>query len=233
MVQKQYDKRIFAGVLIIIAGLALLLSNFGIFPPEIKRYIFRWEVLLMGIGLVSVISSEHKGFGVVLLVVGGLFYFKDILDFQIDFWKLFWSALLIIIGLSILFHNKAHRRHGRAYANASVDLLDEVTIMGGSEKVIHSQNFQGGKLTSIFGGQKLIFTKAKLAGGQNSLELFAIFGGFELIIPDEWDVKVKITPIFGGFVDKRIVHPDSGHNPEKELLIYGTVIFGGGEIKSF
>ncbi|MFO7658428.1 MAG: DUF5668 domain-containing protein [Bacteroidales bacterium] len=233
MIQKHYDKRMLAGVLVIIAGLALLLSNFDFFSYEIKRYIFRWEVLLMGIGLVSIISSEHKGFGVVLFVVGGLFFFKDIFGFQIDFWKLFWSALLIIVGLSILFHNKTHHRHGKAFMSASADVLDEVTIMGGSEKIIHSQNFQGGKLTSIFGGQKLIFTKAKLASGQNALELFAIFGGFELILPDEWDVKVKITPIFGGFVDKRIVHPESGHNSDKELLIYGTVIFGGGEIKSF
>ena len=99
--------------------------------------------------------------------------------------------------------------------------------------MIHSENFQGGKLTSIFGGQKLIFTKAKLGPGQNMLELFAIFGGFELIIPEDWDVKVKITPIFGGFVDKRISRPAIEQKNDRELVIYGTVIFGGGEIKSF
>jgi predicted membrane protein len=131
-----------------------------------------------------------------------------------------------------MFHHKTHRRM-HMYSKSSVDVLDEVAVFGGSEKMIHSENFQGGKITSIFGGQKLIFTRAKLASGQNVLELFAVFGGFELVIPEDWNVKVKIMPIFGGFVDKRIASPQSSQQSDKELMIIGTVIFGGGEIKSF
>ena len=234
MEPKRNDKRLIVGVIVVLAGLALLASNFGFLTYEIRRYLFRWEVILIGIGLISIIASDNKGFGFVLIAVGGIFYFKDVINtnWHIDFWKLFWAAMLIIMGLAIMFHHKSHRRM-HSYKKASADLLDEVIVFGGSEKMIHSDNFQGGKLTSIFGGQKLIFTKAKLASGQNSLELFAIFGGFELIIPEDWDVKVKITPIFGGFVDKRISRPASEQKNDKELVIYGTVIFGGGEIKSF
>ena len=234
MEHKRSDKRLIVGIIILLAGAALLASNFGFLSYEIRHYIFRWEMILIGVGLISVLSSENKGFGFVMIAVGGIFYLRDVIDtrLQIDFWKLFWSAMLIIMGLAIMFHHRSHRRM-HTYTKSSADMLDEVTVFGGSEKVIHSENFQGGKLTSIFGGQKLIFTKARLSSGQNMLELFAIFGGFELIVPEDWEVKVKITPIFGGFVDKRISRPSSDQKSDKELLIYGTVIFGGGEIKSF
>ncbi len=235
MEHKRSDKRLIVGIIILLAGVALLASNFGFLSYEIRQYVFRWEMILIGIGLISILTSENKGFGFVLIAVGGIFYFKNVIDtnLQIDFWKLFWSFMLILMGLVIMFHHHKSHKKMHTFAKSSADVLDEVTVFGGSEKIINSDNFQGGKLTSIFGGQKLIFSKAKLSSGQNMLELFAIFGGFELVVPEDWDVKVKITPIFGGFVDKRFSRPSSDQKSDKELLIFGTVIFGGGELKSF
>jgi predicted membrane protein len=232
MEQKPLDKRLIVGVIIILAGAALLASNFTDYGYEIKRYVLRWEMLLIGIGLISLFANENKGFGIILLCVGTAFYIRSFINIDFNFWQLFWPAMLIIIGLVIMFHHKSHRRFHK-YGQSTVDVIDEVIVFGGTEKMIHSDNFQGGKLTSIFGGQKLSFTKAKLASGQNVLELFALFGGFELIIPEEWDVKIKITPVFGGVVDKRLSNPPSSQKSDKELVITGTVIFGGGEIKSF
>ena len=232
MVQKTFDKRLIVGIIIIVVGAALLASNFTDYGYEIKRYFLRWEMLLIGIGLIALFTNESKGFGIVMLAVGTAFYVRSFIDIDFNFWQLFWPSMLIVIGLVIMFHHKSHKRI-HTYGKSSVDILDEVTVFGGSEKMIHSENFQGGKITSIFGGQKLIFTKAKLATGQNVLELFALFGGFEMVIPEEWDVKVKITPVFGGIVDKRLSNPPSSQKSDKELIIIGTVIFGGGEIKSF
>jgi predicted membrane protein len=232
MIQKHADKRLIVGIIIILAGAALLASNFTDYTYEIRRYILRWEMLLIGIGLIAILTNESKGFGFVVLAVGAAFYLKSLTNWDFNFWQLFWPSILIVVGLAIMFHRKSHKRF-HSFSQSSADVLDEATVFGGSEKMIHTDNFQGGKITSIFGGQKLIFTKAKLASGQNILELFALFGGFELVIPEEWDVKVKITPIFGGFVDKRISSPQSSEEGNKELIIVGTVIFGGGEIKSF
>ncbi len=232
MEQKPLDKRLIVGVIIILAGAALLASNFTDYGYEIKRYILRWEMLLIGVGLISLFTNESKGFGIIVICVGAAFYIRSFIDIDFNFWQLFWPSLLIILGLVIMFHHKSHRRFHK-YGKTSVDVIDEVIIFGGTEKMIHSDNFQGGKLTSIFGGQKLIFTKAKLASGQNVLELFALFGGFELVIPEEWDVRVRITPVFGGIEDKRISNPSSLQKSDKELLITGTVVFGGGEIKSY
>ena len=59
-----------------------------------------------------------------------------------------------------------------------------------------------------------------------------IFGGTKLIVPEEWDVKVEITSVFGGFSDKRVrsvVEKDSG----SMIVITGACVFGGGEIVNY
>ena len=43
------------------------------------------------------------------------------------------------------------------------DYIDEVSIFGGAEKSISSQNFKGGKVTSVFGGSEIIFLSANLS----------------------------------------------------------------------
>ena len=232
MEHKNSDKRMLVGIVILLAGAALLASNFGILSYEIKRYIFRWEVILIVVGFLSLFTSHNKGFAIVIMVVGIAFYLRDFFNFNYNFWQLFWPAMLIIAGLTILFHKHTHQRVHN-FSGTSEDFLDEVTVFGGTEKVINSENFKGGKLTSIFGGQKLIFSRAKMSGGKNTLEIFALFGGYELVIPETWEVKVNITPIFGGFSDKRLSPVKSGEGTGSELLITGTVIFGGGEIKSY
>jgi predicted membrane protein len=234
MEHKSHDKRLFIGLIILLIGAALLASNFGLFSYEIKRYFFRWEMILIGVGFFSILANENKAFGVIVLAVGGVFYARDFLHFHYNFWELFFPAMLIVIGLVVIFHHKTHRNI-RTFKKSlsSDDMLDEISILGGSEKIINSNNFQGGKMTSIFGGQKIILSRSKLAPGKNELELFAVFGGFELIIPEDWKVNVNITPIFGGFSDKRLPNPNKDQGFDRELTIIGTVIFGGGEIKSF
>ncbi|NJK87218.1 MAG: cell wall-active antibiotics response protein, partial [Bacteroidales bacterium] len=197
-----------------------------------KRYLFRWEVLLIGIGILSLFSNQKKGFGIILIAVGGAFYIRDYYELDYNFWQLFWPTMLIIIGFVIIFHHHRPRRHLHKVSQTSSDFLDEVSIFGSSERVINSDSFQGGRLTCIFGGQKLIFTKTKMAPGRNEIEVFALFGGFEIVVPDNWKVKINITPIFGGFSDKKMFYSNNTE-PENELIISGTVIFGGGEIKSF
>jgi hypothetical protein len=46
-------------------------------------------------------------------------------------------------------------------------------------------------------------------------------------------VRNEITSIFGGFSDDRKPSPDTPIDDKKELIIKGTVLFGGGDIKNF
>ena len=52
-----------------------------------------------------------------------------------------------------------------------------------------------------------------------------------MIVPSNWTVQSEAVTIFGGMEDKRTVA--EGENRDKLLLIKGTVLFGGIDIKSY
>jgi len=111
--------------------------------------------------------------------------------------------------------------------------LDEVSVFGGGDRVVTSQNFQGGRLVSVFGGSKINLMSAQLAEGQHVLDTLSVFGGTTLIVPAGWSVKVEVTSIFGGFSDKRERMPNLVYDQNRVLLIKGLAIFGGGDVKSY
>ena len=96
-----------------------------------------------------------------------------------------------------------------------------------------SDNFKGGRLTSIFGGSEINLTNCKLAEGKNVIDVFMVFGGNVLIVPPDWSIKIEVVSIFGGFSDKRHNFTDESKKENKELYIKGMAIFGGGEIKNY
>jgi len=51
-------------------------------------------------------------------------------------------------------------------------------------------------------------------------------------VPSHWMVKSEIVTIFGGVEDKRVMSTVID-TPDKVLILKGTVIFGGIEIKNF
>jgi hypothetical protein len=88
-------------------------------------------------------------------------------------------------------------------------------------------------VTAIFGGSELIFSKSQLAPGVQEIEVFAMFGGWTLVVPTHWQVKSDVVAVFGGISDKRMLSDETMKDNTRQLIIKGFVMFGGGEIKSF
>ena len=233
MESKQTDKRLIIGVLIVLVGAALLASNFGILPYNIKRYLLHWEMILIGVGLIALITNEHKGTGIILIAVGGAFYLRNFFDLHFNFWQLFIPSIIILIGLLLIFRRKIEFKGDTDNPQYENDIMDDVSVFGGGDKLLYSQNFRGGKITAIFGGSNINMTNVKLAPGTQYIDIFAVFGGTTIIVPEGWDIQIKVASIFGGFSDKhRINIEDKEDKKTNRLVIKGLVIFGGGEIKS-
>jgi predicted membrane protein len=111
------------------------------------------------------------------------------------------------------------------------DFVESTSIFGGAKKIIISKNFKGGDLVNVFGGTELDLSQADFTGTA-VIELTTIFGGTKLLVPSNWSVKSDAVTIFGGIEDKRRMQTIT-EAPEKTLLLRGTVIFGGIDIKSF
>ncbi len=113
----------------------------------------------------------------------------------------------------------------------SEDSIEEVAIFTSTRRSVLSQNFKGGTVSAIFGAITIDFSKAKLADGENHLEIASIFEGCKIFVPRDWKVIVNVTSVFGGIDDKRYVNFDLPTS-NGVLIIKGAVVFGGCEIFS-
>ena len=111
-------------------------------------------------------------------------------------------------------------------------IINDTSIFGGGKRRFDSNQFKGGSIIAIFGGSEIDLLDCKLAPGENVLEVFAMFGGTTLLIPAHWKIKMDLVPVFGGFSDKRRRDAGVVSDDKDFLVIKGTVLFGGGEIKN-
>ncbi|MBU1102015.1 MAG: cell wall-active antibiotics response protein [Bacteroidetes bacterium] len=221
--------RVVIGAILIVLGGLFLLDNYDIIYFELPDFIFEWQMIFIIIGLILLSSTRDKTAGLIFLAIGLFNYYPEL-----------WPLILVIIGLSILFKKKTWSGHfGRKGSEGTTDkgsiddFIEDVSVFGGGSKVFHSDNFKGGRIVAIFGGSEIRLTECQLAEGDNVLEITALFGGSTILVPRDWNVNIDVTPIFGGFGDKRIKDPNLAYDKSKRLTIRGVVIFGGGEIKSF
>lgn len=231
MSQDTNRRIVLAGFLIII-GIVLLLRNLDLLPwfPE---YVFSWPMILVLIGTYILLTKQRIIPSLIFIGIGLYFLLPDIAGIYISHLWMLWPLILIAIGISIVLRGRTsyHDHHFHMGAKESdMDHIDAVSIFGGDEKIITSQDFKGGKITNIFGGTEINLLNAKLAPGNNYIDIVTLFGGSTIIVPSEWNIKVDMLSVFGGFGDKRELKEA---NPSLPILfIKGITLFGGGEIKS-
>jgi predicted membrane protein len=223
-------KSLVFGLLVLGLGFAWLLHNFGMIGDRAWDIIFSWQMLLIAIGIVNIANDSNRGIGYILIAIGGFFMVSEYYDLPTSFRHIFWPALLIIIGLVLIFGSAKIFRRRDFTISKGEDYIEEVAVFGGGDRYINSQSFRGGKIVSVFGGSKIDLTKAQLAEGRVEIEIVSIFGGSTLLMPADWNVKLEVFNIFGGYGDKR-VRGQVDFN--KTVVVKGVAIFGGGEIKSY
>ena len=222
------------GIVLVVVGAGLILKNIDIFPESIEHIIFSWQMLLVVIGLVITIgASGERNSGVIVMAIGAFFMIPKIFKETFDI-NVLWPIILIIIGLIIIFSKRKHHRwKGHSEAKIGDNYIDIINVFSGSERQIISEIFSGGKITAIFGGCEIDLTQAKLAPGVSELEIVCVFGGTEIIMPSDWNIKIDVMPVLGNFSDERRIIANNSVDMSKQLVIKGTVVFGGGELRSY
>jgi len=222
------------GVLIIIIGFMILLHQLKMIPEQLDHIIFSWQMLLVVLGVYNLFFTQSRVFGYMLISVGGFFIIPEIFTIPYNFTRNFWPIILIVVGLFIVFRNGFGKKEAvdMSLDSKESQYIDEFNVFSGSEKKISMKNFKGGKITSIFGGSEVDLLDSELSSETNIIELFYLFGGSTIKVPNDWIVLNKVTAILGGFADKRKVSSPKESVPEKTLILRGFVMFGGGEINS-
>jgi predicted membrane protein len=229
------EKRILLGLLLLLSGLVMLVHYYNLAPWDLPGWVISWKSLLLLIGLVLLITERNKTGGLILIIVGGIFIAGDIMGMR--FWEVVRLAaplLLIVAGVVILFRRESFSRRQINIPEGAGenDFINEMNVFGGSEKKIRTENFRGGQITAIFGGSDLDMRYSSLAPGVNAIDMLCIFGGTSIRVPEDWEVKIEVTSIFGGFSDERMIEKrPASDKTAKILYLKGLVVFGGGEIK--
>jgi predicted membrane protein len=223
-------------------GAIFLLQNLRVIP-YLGDFGEFWPLFLIAWGISRVSSGQGAGrpFGALMIVLGLGFLGKNLGYFRFNFWQVFWPLMLMGFGISLLFRrsfcgtriedppnpqNAATGLSDMPSAGTSIDQLNDFAFFGGVERRVDSQNFQGGAVEAVFGGVEINMRSAGTTRSEVVVKATAIFGGVEIITPDNWDVVVRGSGIFGGFEDKTLPRPKDG-TVRPKLIIEGSAIFGG------
>lgn len=232
--------KIAGGVVLIGIGVVLFLEKSGI---QFPHWLFSFEMFLIALGLFILARNAFRSpGGLVIMLIGAFFLLDDVIPgFYIGHY--FWPLIVIAAGLWVMFSpgrsGKKWKKQAYAFQSGNADaapadaesVVNGTTFFGGTKKMVSSQHFQGGKVETYFGGTEINLSQADLRQPA-VLELTQMFGGTKIICPAHWVVQSDIVSILGGVEDKRKESPLPQDN-SKVLILRGTTILGGVDIKSY
>ena len=213
------------GLLIIGVGIVFLLGNFNLI--ESRQVLRLWPLILIAVGVKHLFDARERGTafsGAVLVGAGGLLLLDSLNIIDVDIWDL-WPLVLVAVGVRILTHAMSDPAPP-VEATESAESCH--AFLGSVERRNRSANFRGGSASAFMGGVNLDLTKADIAGDRAVIRVFAMMGGIEIRIPEEWTTEVRIAPMLGGVEDKT----RGPAAATKRLVLQGTVLMGGVEIRN-
>lgn len=238
--------RRWTGAFLLLIGAAALLKSY--LTPALPAWLFTWQMLLIVLGLFIGIRHNFRGGAwLTLLLIGTIFLLTEFYPNFIDR-RYIWPLAFIALGLFLIF--KPRRQHTDVQEPgiqepsltevtnlnqppaSGEDFLDSTTVFGGIKKTLFTKNFKGGEIVNILGGTEINLSQADV-NGRVELEVTQIFGGTKIIVPPHWEIKPEMAAIFGGIDDKRSFYQNTSIDQNKVLVLKGTSIFGGIEIKNF
>jgi predicted membrane protein len=222
----RFTPQLLMGLIIIAIGVLFTLDNLGL--VDAHHYLRYWPAALVLIGALKVWQSGGGGgaFGGLLFIIAGswllLETFRIVTISFIDLWPL----LLVLFGASLVWRGL---RGGRDRAGTDGhSTLSALAVLGGVHRGNNSRAFRGGDLTAVLGGCEIDLRQAAI-DGEAVIDVFAMWGGVEIKVPEDWTVASRVVPILGGFEDK--TRPQRGAATHR-LLIRGFAIMGGIEVKN-
>jgi len=217
------------GIVLVVVGIIFAVNALGI--ADINVFFEGWWTLIIIIPcFVGLFTERDKLGNLIGLAIGValLLGVRDIIDFG-KMWKLLVPAVIIIIGLRMIFGGT-----GGAGTRAAVSRIkteggtakEYCATFSGQDVSFDGEVFEGVKLTAVFGGIKCDLRGAVITK-DSYVEVSSIFGGVDVIMPDNINVKISSNSIFGGISNKKGGRAEGAPT----VFINGTCLFGGVDIK--
>jgi len=219
--------RLVFGACVLAFGVVLMLDTMHL--VEAGRVLKFWPVILMALGLFKIVradSTSTRVLGGVLLTIGTLILLGN----------LHWLASgmilplgLVLFGGWLVFRALVQPVRRTVATTDAGETVSVFSMMAGVDRKTTSKSFRGGDATAIMGGVELDLRKASVRAGEEAiLDAFALWGGVEITVPENWRIVSKVMPLMGGYEDKTAPTDTSG----PVLIVQGSAIMGAVVVKN-
>lgn len=216
-------RRILWGLVFIFLGLFIAGNTLNII--NINFFFTGWWTLFIIVpSIIDLLTGHHFFSSLIWLLVGVtlLLICNNIIGYREAF-DLLLPVILVLIGLYLMFGGLFDHSVKKHIKTKQID--NEYCSTFEDRKIsFKDKKFDSVKLDAVFGKLTLDLRDAKLSD-EPVIKASSIFGGIEILVPNDICVKVSSTPIFGG------VSNNKKKNAEKVIYLDATTIFGGVEIR--
>jgi len=215
------------GLVLVAVGLVLGLNALEI--TNINLFFDGWWTLFIIVPcFIGLFKYNNKIFNLIGCGVGVflLLACQDLIDFEL-LMKLMVPAILVILGLGFIFRDYLGGRaakKARSFKNSGKEFC---ATFSEQNVDFSGEIFDGCSVNGIFGSLNCNLKNA-IINNDCAINASAIFGGVAIHVPDNVNVKIISTPIFGGVEDKRI---SKVFDAPVTVYINATCLFGGIDIK--
>lgn len=232
MKNRSPQQRLVLGAFILIIGIISLIDNLNIFNT--KNLLQFWPMIFIVLGGLK-ISQANNSSGHLIggsLVFAGILMTLNHLGLISFGMRDFWPVFLILGGLIVIFKDRIMQPN----ANSTIDgelspgsdsKIDVIAVMSGNQSKNSSLDFRGGEITAIMGGVELDLRGASIQS-EAVLNVFSVWGGIVLRVPNDWTVVNNGIAIMAGIDDQTVPAMNSG----KRLIVTGYAVMAGVEIKN-
>lgn len=223
-------KNVVWGIVLVAVGVVFALKALNIFSFDI--FFDGWWTLFIIIPcLVGLFTESDKGGNAIGLVIGValLLGCQGVVNFSL-LWKLLIPAVIVAVGIRLIFGGIFGTKISKAIADISVDknqagYRTSFAVFGGNTITVDSEPFVGAELTAVFGGVKCDLRNAVIEN-DCVINVSAVFGGIDILAPDTVNVQIKSTSLFGGMSNKTPVRQGV-----PTVYVSGVCMFGGVDVK--
>lgn len=216
------------GLVFIIVGVIFGLNALNI--TDINIFFNGWWTLFIIIPcFIGLFKEEDKSANLIGLIIGIclLLGCLDLVEFDL-IWKLMVPTILVMIGLSFIFKDIFNSKIKKKMKKINKNKNNEYYAIFGSQNIeFAKEEFSGCDLSAVFGGVKCDL-RDSIIKEDTVINASSIFGGITIYAPDNVNIKIISTPIFGGVSDERKTKVKDAKNT---IYINAISMFGGIEIK--
>ena len=224
---KRINKIIWGCVLLAVSAI-LILNTFGI--TNINIFFDGWWTLFIIVpSFIGLFNSNEKTGSIIGLLIGIflLLACQNVLDFEI-IWKLAVPVIIAVIGIKMIFGGIGKDKDIIKCTDENKEnMKNAFAAFSGQDLNFDNEVFRGAEITAVFGRVKLDLRNAVFEGN-TVVNACCIFGGADILLPDNVNVKINSNSLFGGIDNKK--HKNSKDNLYT-VYLNGTCIFGGVDVK--